>query len=127
MYAGLRNHYEQGCVARDDAESIRHRALPLEKNPQIQAMAYCAYLSIRDDWALRCMSRCPDQHGFKKQLGDSRLLNEGYFIELITVYDNKEVEDEVQLLTADLIHEGLTFATSMEQLVTNCRRNVSTR
>ncbi|GFW85979.1 hypothetical protein TNCV_1967871 [Trichonephila clavipes] len=23
--------------------------------------AYCAPLSIRDHWALRCMSRCPDQ------------------------------------------------------------------
>ncbi|GFT34564.1 hypothetical protein TNCV_4125221 [Trichonephila clavipes] len=36
----------------------------------------------------------------------------------MTVYDNKEIDndgDEVQLLTACLIQEGLNFATSMEQ------------
>ncbi|GFW57768.1 hypothetical protein TNCV_2926871 [Trichonephila clavipes] len=27
----------------------------------MRASAYCAHLSIRDHWALRCMSRCPDQ------------------------------------------------------------------
>ncbi|GFT60730.1 hypothetical protein TNCV_3584411 [Trichonephila clavipes] len=26
-----------------------------------RAKAYCAHPSIRDHWALRCMSRCPDQ------------------------------------------------------------------
>ncbi|GFX91656.1 hypothetical protein TNCV_3682421 [Trichonephila clavipes] len=40
--------------------------------------------------------------------------------EFMTVYDNKEVdtgevECEVRLLTADLIREGLKFATNMEQ------------
>ncbi|GFX51606.1 uncharacterized protein TNCV_5013101 [Trichonephila clavipes] len=27
----------------------------------MRARAYCALPSIRDHWALRCMSRCPDQ------------------------------------------------------------------
>ncbi|GFW12049.1 hypothetical protein TNCV_4531141 [Trichonephila clavipes] len=27
----------------------------------MRARAYCAHPSIRDNWALRCMSRCPDQ------------------------------------------------------------------
>ncbi|GFT99028.1 uncharacterized protein TNCV_3794061 [Trichonephila clavipes] len=27
----------------------------------MKARAYCAHPSIRDHWALRCMSRCPDQ------------------------------------------------------------------
>ncbi|GFT54380.1 hypothetical protein TNCV_2727171 [Trichonephila clavipes] len=27
----------------------------------MRARAYCAHPSIRDHWALRCMSRCPDQ------------------------------------------------------------------
>ncbi|GFU54310.1 hypothetical protein TNCV_576861 [Trichonephila clavipes] len=27
----------------------------------MRAKAYCAHLSIRDHWALRCMSTCPDQ------------------------------------------------------------------
>ncbi|GFV00483.1 hypothetical protein TNCV_3644611 [Trichonephila clavipes] len=27
----------------------------------MRARDYCAYTSIRDHWALRCMSRCPDQ------------------------------------------------------------------
>ncbi|GFY12961.1 hypothetical protein TNCV_665271 [Trichonephila clavipes] len=27
----------------------------------MKAKAYCAHPSIRDDWALSCMSRCPDQ------------------------------------------------------------------
>ncbi|GFU72204.1 hypothetical protein TNCV_509671 [Trichonephila clavipes] len=26
-----------------------------------EARAYCAHPSIRDHWALQCMSRCPDQ------------------------------------------------------------------
>ncbi|GFT02686.1 hypothetical protein TNCV_829541 [Trichonephila clavipes] len=27
----------------------------------MRARVYCAHLSIRDHWALRCMSRCTDQ------------------------------------------------------------------
>ncbi|GFU08016.1 hypothetical protein TNCV_1527571 [Trichonephila clavipes] len=27
----------------------------------MKTMAYCAHPSIRDHWALRCMSRCPSQ------------------------------------------------------------------
>ncbi|GFX76913.1 hypothetical protein TNCV_2257761 [Trichonephila clavipes] len=27
----------------------------------MSARAYCGYPSIRDHWALRCMSKCPDQ------------------------------------------------------------------
>ncbi|GFY36411.1 hypothetical protein TNCV_3451141 [Trichonephila clavipes] len=56
----------------------------------------------------------------KKKTGESCPLDQNDLKELTTVYDNKEVdtgevEGEVELLTADLIREGLKFATSMEQ------------
>lgn len=46
--------------------------------------------------------------------------DENDLIEFMTVYNNKEVnndqiKDEVELVTADLIREGLKFATNMEQ------------
>ncbi|GFW31059.1 hypothetical protein TNCV_4523281 [Trichonephila clavipes] len=55
-----------------------------------------------------------------KKYGHSSPLDEDDLIRFILVngnkeIDNDEVENEVQLLTADLIREGLKFATSMEQ------------
>ncbi|GFV04991.1 hypothetical protein TNCV_1347391 [Trichonephila clavipes] len=55
-----------------------------------------------------------------KKIGYSYPLDADDLIEFMTVYDNKEVdndevEGEVQLLTTDLILEGLKFVKSMEQ------------
>ncbi|GFS83750.1 hypothetical protein TNCV_610861 [Trichonephila clavipes] len=55
-----------------------------------------------------------------KKFGDSCLLYKVELMELMTVHDNKEFdndkfEGEVQLLTTDLLHKGLKFASSIEQ------------
>ncbi|GFT92738.1 hypothetical protein TNCV_739331 [Trichonephila clavipes] len=52
-------------------------------------------------------------------------LKEDDLNELVTVYDNKEVnageiEGEVQLLTADLFRQGIKFATSVIQVPRRC-------
>ncbi|GFU30756.1 hypothetical protein TNCV_1444671 [Trichonephila clavipes] len=33
----------------------------------MRARAYCAHPSIRNHWALRCLSRCPDQEASLKR------------------------------------------------------------
>ncbi|GFW96133.1 hypothetical protein TNCV_958461 [Trichonephila clavipes] len=58
-------------------------------------------------------------HEFLKKWG-SCPLDEDNLNELMTVYDNKEldtdeVEGEVRHITADLIRKGLKFDTSMER------------
>ncbi|GFY08789.1 hypothetical protein TNCV_4659821 [Trichonephila clavipes] len=57
---------------------------------------------------------------FPQKFGDSYPLNENDLNESVTDFDYKEVntgevESEVQLLTADLIREGLKLSTSMKQ------------
>ncbi|GFV36970.1 transposable element Tcb2 transposase [Trichonephila clavipes] len=65
-----------------------------------------------------------------KKFRNSCLLDEDNLIELMTVYnnqevDNDEVESVIQLLTADLIREGLKFAANMVTLLTSCTFNLT--
>ncbi|GFW30525.1 hypothetical protein TNCV_454631 [Trichonephila clavipes] len=43
-----------------DGQSLSPELNSVAQQP-MKAKAYCVHLSIRDHWALRCMSRCPDQ------------------------------------------------------------------
>ncbi|GFT76811.1 hypothetical protein TNCV_1419411 [Trichonephila clavipes] len=63
-------------------------------------------------------------HTNSEKFEDSCSLDEDDLIECMTVYGNKEVnndevEGEVPLLTADLIREGLKFATNVEHFLTH--------
>ncbi|GFW71744.1 hypothetical protein TNCV_219581 [Trichonephila clavipes] len=64
-------------------------------------------------------------HQFQENLGicGARILDENDWIEFMTAHDNKEVdnnavEDEVPILTADLIRKGLKLATGRKHFFT---------
>ncbi|GFX82186.1 hypothetical protein TNCV_4398451 [Trichonephila clavipes] len=62
------------------------------------------------------MTQCPHNGGVWKKCGDSYPSYEDDDLnEYMIVFDNKEIKGEFRILRADLIHEGLKFATSMEQ------------
>ncbi|GFW31290.1 hypothetical protein TNCV_2578711 [Trichonephila clavipes] len=75
------------------------------------------------NWYLRIeMRRNHESPPPKKKIGDSCPLDEDSLIKFITVYDdkeidNEEVEGEFQLLTAYLFRKGLKFAIRLEQHV----------
>ncbi|GFU18846.1 hypothetical protein TNCV_1085841 [Trichonephila clavipes] len=54
----------------------------------MRATVYC-HLSIRDHWALRCMSRCPDQVVSQKQKPQCSVPNDGAHLWL-NGYFNKQ-------------------------------------
>ncbi|GFV42650.1 hypothetical protein TNCV_840051 [Trichonephila clavipes] len=77
-------------------------------------------VATQDQLWQRVEAACTNSEKFE----DSCSLDEDDLIGFMTVYGNKEVDNDeaeggVQLLTADLIRKGLKFATNVEHFLTH--------